>query len=198
MNILHLNRFFLVVFVVITNTIFAQESATHPRGFSLNATLQSGIVTNIEANQPAFDNVFFAPNLRVLWKPNHHLNIGFETAYLKVSKQDSTLQSTPFGNTVIKARLNAIPLLLVFNMNFSKIDFFYGIGLSYATSKLEAFDQKVIVSNWYYCYNLAVAYHIPLTKNIDIGVETKTYFFPKLRKISSGIMLNFEYQFLKW
>jgi len=200
MNIIHLNRSYLILWLLIflANATFAQDSLKKDRGYALSASIQGGATANIDQHNELFENVFFSPGLRLLWKPNHRLTIGLESAYLTISKLDSTFQSTPYGTTFMKARLNAVPLLLVVNMKISKIDLYYGIGLSYVTSRLEAFDQKVVVSNWYYCYDLAFAYHFPLTKNMEFGVESKTYFFPKLLKISSGLFVNVSYRFLRW
>ena len=83
-------------------------------------------------------------------------------------------------------------------MKVSKIDLYYGMGISYLTTHLEAFDEKVVVGNWYYCYDIALAYNYPLTKNLEIGIEAKSYFFPKLQTFTGGIAINLSYQFLHW
>jgi hypothetical protein len=200
MNIIPLNKnlLFFFIFLVFINYTHAQEKNSLKKGYSLSLSIGNGIIANIDQHKKFTDNIFYSPSLRFLWKPDHILNIGIESAYLTVSKQDSTLASTAFGATALRARLNAIPLLLVFNMKVSKIDLFYGIGLSYVTSRLEAFGEKVVVSNWYYCYDIAIAYTHPLSKKIDIGIEGKSYFFPKLQKVSGGIVINFTYRILSW
>ncbi|MFZ4413919.1 MAG: hypothetical protein ACOYOV_12615 [Bacteroidales bacterium] len=199
MNIIHLNKnvlfFCLLIF---TQGVYSQEEKVAKKEFSLAATIGNGLIANIDNTKKFNENIYFSPSLRILWKPNRLLNIGIESAYLTISKQDSTTVSTEFGSTALRARLNGIPLLLVFNMKISKIDVFYGIGLSYVTSRLEAFGERVVVSNWYYCYDVALAYSHPLSKNLAIGIEAKTYFFPKLQKISGGLLINFSYRFLRW
>jgi hypothetical protein len=184
--------------VSISNYTFGQDSLAKKKGFALSASIGSGYIANIDQEKSFNENIFFSPSVRVMWKPNHRLNIGVETAYLTVSKLDSTLQSTPFGSTILKARLNAIPLLLVFNMKIAKIDLYYGIGVSYTTSHLQAFEERIVVSNWYYCYNFGFAYNRSITKNLELGIESKTYFFPKLQKVSSGLELILSYRFLRW
>ncbi|MFZ4400887.1 MAG: hypothetical protein ACOYO1_12700 [Bacteroidales bacterium] len=200
MNIILLNKKLLLLFVffIFVNYSYEQEKNSLKKGYSLSLTAGNGIIANIDQNKKLTDNIFYSPSLRFLWKPDHILNIGIESAYLTVSKQDSTLASTAFGATALRARLNAIPILVVFNMKVSKIDLYYGIGLSYVTSRLEAFGEKVVVNNWYYCYDIAVAYTHPFSKNINIGIEGKSYFFPKLQKVSGGIVINFSYRILSW
>ncbi len=196
MNIIHPNKslWFLFFLILFTQRANAQEEINTTEKFALYTTVGNGLTGIIAYNNIFLDNLFYSPSLRILWKPNHLLNIGIESAYLTVSKQDSTLTTTPFGTTVLKARLNAIPLLLVFNMKFSKIDLYYGIGVSYVTSRLQAFEEKVVISNWYYCYDAAIAYSLPISRKINIGLEAKSYFFPKLQKISGGLVLNFSYR----
>jgi hypothetical protein len=200
MNIILLNKrlVFLPFLICFIPILSAQNAKSDKKNFAVSAEFGSGYIANIDLEKSFSENIFFSPSARLLWKPNHKLNIGFESSYITVSKLDSTLQSTPFGSTILKARLNAIPMLLVFNMKIAKIDLYYGIGVSYVTSRLEAFEEKVVVSNWYYCYDIALAYNHPLTKNLDIGIESKTYFFPKLQKVSSGLTINFSYRFLRW
>ena len=189
MNIILLNKniLFFSLLIIFTQSVNAQETKTFEKGFALSVNIGNGLIANIDSKNNIFDNIFYSPSIRVLWEPNHLLNIGLESSYLTMLKQDSSIVSTSFGTTIYKARLNAIPILLVFNMKVAKIDLYYGIGLSYVTSRLEAFSDRVIVSNWYYCYDLAIAYKYPLSKKIDIGIEAKSYFFPKL---PAGVVIN--------
>ena len=199
MNITLLNKnIIFLILIAFTLNINAQETKPNNKGFALSFNIGNGLIANIDAKNNLTDNIFYSPSIRVLWEPNHLLNIGIESSYLTMLKQDSSTVSTTFSSTIFRARLNAIPILLVFNMKVAKIDLYYGIGLSYVTSKLEAFNDRVEVSNWYYCYDLAIAYKYPLSKSIDIGIEAKSYFFPKVLKISGGAVINFTYTFLKW
>ncbi len=200
MNIILLNKKSLILICLLMAgvSVYSQEHPFAEKGYSLSAYFGSGFIANIDNTKKFNENIYYSPALRLLWKPDHLLNIGLESAYLTISKQDSTTVSTDFGSTAFRARLNAIPILLVFNMKFSKIEFYYGIGISYVTSRLEAFNERVVVSHWYYCYDVAIAYSHPLSKNLAIGIEAKTYFFPKLQKVSGGLLINFSYRFLKW
>ncbi len=199
MNITHLNKSILILFLLVfANEFYAQNKIDKARNFALSATITNGFLANINYETDFTKNIYYSPSARLLWKPNHKLNIGIESGYLTISKIDSSVVSTAFGNTSFKARLNALPLLLVFNMNISKIQFYYGIGLSRITSRLEAFNDKVVVRSWYYCYNTSIAYSCKLSKNIELGIEAKSYFFPKLQKISGGAVVNLSYNFLKW
>lgn len=201
MNIIYQNKSALLIILinifVITNG-FSQEEKPENKKFSLVATIGNGLIANIDNYENSINSIYYAPTLRVLWKPNHKLNIGVESAYLSISKHDSDLVSSSFGNTIFKARMNAIPVLLVFNMKILKIDLYAGIGLSNITSRLEAFQDKVIVKDWYYTYNLGVGYSYPLSKNFRIGIEAKAYFFPRIQKISEGMVINISYSFLSW
>jgi hypothetical protein len=200
MNIIHPNKLFLFITLFFASLLLtkAQDKPSIEKKYALSATIGSGLIYNIQNRDPFFDNLFYSPSLRIMWKPDHLLNIGLESGYLTISKLDSMIVSTPFDSTTFKARLNAIPMLLVFNMKVSKIDLYYGMGLSYLTTHLEAFDEKVIVGNWYYCYNIALAYNYPISKKMEIGIEAKSFFFPKLQTIAGGIAINFSYRFLQW
>lgn len=201
MNIIHRNKkvflFIFLSFGLIFNAI-SQNDKVKNTNFALNISIGNGLIANFDNEIYHLNSLYYSPTMRVLWKPNYLLNIGVESAYLTISKQDSDLVSTTFGNTIFRARLNAIPILLVFNMKLSKLDIYSGIGMSSITSRLEAFQEKVVTNDWYYCYNLGIGYSHLLSKDLEIGIEAKSYFFPRIQKISGGIVLSVSYNFLKW
>lgn len=201
MNIIHLNKKILFLILInlglILNAI-SQNNNLKNTNFTLNISFGNSLIANFDNEIIHLNSFYYSPNLRVLWKPNHLLNIGVESAYLTISKQDSDQVSTSFGNTIFKARLNAIPILLVFNMKISKLDLYSGIGVSNIISRLEAFEEKVFVNDWYYCYNLGIGYSQSLTKDFEIGIDAKSYFFPRIQKISGGIAVTISYYFFRW
>jgi hypothetical protein len=163
--------------------------------FSISVDATPGLTANIESGK--ITQVNFAPSFRLFWKPNHLLNIGIETSFLKLDRETRTNIETEFGTTYFKAKLNAIPILLVFNMKVWHVDVYGGMGVSYVTSKVEAFDTKVIAHIWRYAYCFGVGYTYPI-KRFGIGVEARMYSFAKLEKTMIGIMPKLTYDFYKW
>jgi hypothetical protein len=163
--------------------------------FALSIEVTPGLTTNIESGK--INQLNFAPSLRVFWKPNHLLNIGIETSLLKLDRESRTNVESEFGTTSFKAALNALPVLLIFNMKVLHIDVYGGIGASYITSKVDAFNTKVIAHIWRYTYCCGVGYTYPL-KRFGIGIEARMYSFAKLEKTMIGIMPKLTYDFYKW
>ena len=112
MNITHPNKglLLLTLFLALVLITKAQGKTGFEKKYALSATFGNGLIYNIQNREALLDNLFYSPSVRLMWKPNHLLNIGIESGYLTISKQDSMIVSTPFGSTSFKARLNAIPI----------------------------------------------------------------------------------------
>jgi hypothetical protein len=195
MSIMHRNKYCPLAIALLFAITVVLHAEKRDSLFAISIDVTPGLTTNFESGK--LNQLNFAPSMRVFWKPNHLLNIGFETSLLKLDRESRTNVESEFGPTSLKAALNAIPLLMVFNMKILHIDVYGGIGASYVTSKVNAFNTKVIAHIWRYTYCFGVGYTYPL-KRIGIGIEARMYSFAKLEKTMIGIMPKLTYDLYKW
>ncbi len=132
-----------------------------------------------------------------LWEPGHLLNIGIESGFLILEKRSVEKMNTDFGTTNFKASLTSIPAIVVFNMKLHKLNLYGGLGASYTTSSIEAFDLKTITSRWLYTYYAALGYSYPFHR-FGIGLKGSIYSFSKLNKTDVSIMLDLSFDVLNW
>ena len=178
----------------------AEEESKIDSTFSLTVELSGGYTSHINKYDDLSDLSVrgITPSLRILWEPNHRLNLGLETARIHIVNESGTKKTEEYGNTDYEASLNAIPILLVFNMEVWKIEFNVGMGTSYVWSTLESFGSEVRSHEWNYCMMVSLEYSLEITDRFAMGLEFKTYFMTKIEKAAGGIMLKAQYSFWKW
>ena len=138
-----------------------------------------------------------SPGIRLMWEPNKKLNIGIESTFMQIEKHffNSTNQN---NNEPEKANLNAIPILLVFNMEIWKMNFYGSVGASYVWTRLDTKNDLVISSQWNYTIMLSSGYTYYFNEWIGIGIEGKYYLFTKLEKQLFSINIKTKFCLLTW
>lgn len=164
------------------------------------------VVIDLKGSYSAsFENFFetgaldgLSGSTRIMWHPNRRLRIGVESGFLNVifKKMDSV--ETEFGNTNFSSRINAVPILLVFNMQVWEIDLYAGTGGVVLSSHVKSFGKSNHIIDYDYCLMFSTSYSYPLTKYMEIGVEASTYYYSQLKTFSGGLGLNLKFIPFKW
>jgi hypothetical protein len=184
----------LIVLFALLNQSQAKDS-TPDSTFRCILELSGGYTASIDSS---FLNGGITPCIRIMWEPDHKLNIGLETAYMLIEKHSIEEQKYDLGKTAFDVSLKAIPILVVFNMELWKTDFYAAMGASYVWTELDAFDEKVYSPVWNYSLMFGWGYTYMFSNNIGLGVEAKTYFFTRLNKQVGSLQLKFKYCIFDW
>lgn len=195
MNITWVNRLILIA-ALFPALLFAEEmdsdSRETERDYYFSAELMGGISYNLRDDIFKSQKMHISPSLRLLWKPDHRLYIGIETTYLTIRKIEIEKNKNK-----LQGRMEAIPILLVFNMNAFYLDFTAGIGAGYVSSTTDVMKEVTVATNWHYCFLFGVGYSLMFSDYIGLGLEGRLFSFTKTNEVvSSAVMklvINFPY-----
>ncbi len=197
MNII-LNRMLHVIIFVLLNTLHLYSNENKDNDFRINSELGIGYSTGIELHKQEGNLKGLTSYLRVMWKPQHRLNLGLEIDYLKIREIDKKNVNTEFGKTDFNSTLSAIPILLVFNMEFNNLQIYTGVGVSYMMSELTAYNQKIINTNINYNLMISGKYIIKKFNENNLSLEVKSNIITKLDLMLINFNINYEFNLYKW
>ncbi len=203
MNFIFRNSFlalFLFVLFLVEKPATAQNQtmSTTDSTFAIAVEVSAGPSVRIHSTGNTVDNFSFTPVLRILWEPNHLLDLGLGTAFLNLEKEEKKNISNEFGTTDFHAGLTGIPIIFISRMHLWKVELSGGIGASRVHSNLTAFGNTVDASQWYQCYYFALGYEHILTGKMGIGTEFFSFSMPKIDQQKIGIMFKFSYDLYRW
>jgi hypothetical protein len=195
MNII-LNKIFYIIITFFTLSYFSHSNpGVQDTTFKLIIELSTGYTACIDST--IFDGGI-NPNLRLMWEPDRKLNIGIETSYMLIEKHSIEEKKYDDGKTSFDVSLKAIPLLLIFNMEILKTDFYTGIGASYVWTELDAFNVDVNSPVWNYTLMFGLGYTYLLTNNLGIGIEAKSYLLTRMNKEIASFQIKFKWKLYEW
>jgi hypothetical protein len=133
-----------------------------------------------------------------MWNTNTLLNIGIESAFITIMKDQQYNQNTDFGITNFEALMTALPISLIFDMNIWKFNLYAGFGAAYIESYINAFDDNssssIIAGNYIY----GLEYFISLTERLKVGLEAKLYYITSINKYLPGACISIGYDVFRW
>lgn len=160
------------------------DSIVTEKKFSVSAEIIGGISYNLRDDVFKSQKMHFSPSLRLLWKPDHRLNIGIETTYMTIRKIE-----VEKNKNKLKGNMEAIPMLLVFNMKAFHLDFIAGIGVGYISSTIDVMKEVTTATNWHYCSLFGFGYSYMFSDYIGLGIEARLFSFTKTDEfVGSGVL----------
>lgn len=203
MSFIRINKPLFIAFISIIFLFYEAKSDINNQSgsydnetYSLSLSISSGaslLLNKYEGykqERNKLKELFYYPTLKVMWRTNTLLNIGLESTYLTVMK-DEDYQITNF-----EGKMTALPVSLLFDMVIWGIDIYAGFGVTFLESNIKAFDDisssRIIAGNYIY----GLGYNIPITKNLGIGVEAKVFFITSINKYIACLGLNINYNIL--
>lgn len=197
MNIILNRKLHLIIFILL-NTLHLYSNEHQNNDFRLNTEVGLGYSTGIELHKNEGNLKGITSYLRFMWKPQHRLNIGLEFDYLKIREIEKKDVSTEFGSTDFNSTLSAIPILLVFNMEFNDLQVYSGIGVSYMWSEATAYNQKIVNDNINYSLMISGKYIIKKFNENNLSLEVKSNIITKLDLMLINFNINYEFNLYKW
>jgi hypothetical protein len=195
---LRFSKIFLLLIMLFSMNLLAKNDST----YTFNIEVGAGIVNNIKPNQTDIEvkagNKFVYPSIRFLWKPDNKLNIGIHSAYLIISRIKEDNQATEFGKTQLDLRTSAIPVMLLFNMDFWGVQLNGALGSSYTVSNFRAFESKVISYKWLNTFYGSIGYNYNLNSDMHVGLEAELYAFSELKSSIIAFKAKFGYDIFTW
>ena len=184
--------------MVLSCNSFSKGKANEDSLFCITAELGLGYNTDVNTLLTEIQFQNFSPSIRLLWKPDHRLNIGLQTARINIMDIQKNETQNEFGRTDIHASLKGFPILLIFDMLLYGIDIYGGLGTTYVTSTIESMGSTVNVKNWYYTYYLSLGYNFYIGSNVSMGFEADIYTFSLMQIRSGGFKLKLNYDLINW
>ncbi len=196
MNTTWLSRILLMMAVAILPAQAsgaAADSLSQPPADNYAFTVEAmgGITFNTKEDNFKSKKFHLSPSFRLMWKPDHRLNIGIESTYMTVQNIDFTKNKNK-----ISAKMEAVPVFLLFNMNVLYLDLTAGIGVSYMSSTIEVQNEESRATNWHYCFNFGLGYTLIITDNFGVGLEGKIFTLTKTDDRIASLYLKLVYNFL--
>lgn len=177
----------------------AQEPDTT---YSLILSTGAGFTKNISVFNTVPDGLNrsgFSGTVRVMWKPEHLLSVGFESGITHVYTVEAYGLQTSYGETNAKGTLNAIPLLFTLSMPlWEDFNIYGGIGYYVLYSDLESFGNTTTANSLSTGFSTALSYSRPISENMRLGTEVRWLYMSKFQDNNLTLHLMLYYTFLKY
>lgn len=143
---------------------------------------------------PKINRINPVTTARIMWRPDHRLKAGFESGYMTFY---SYKLKDGAGNTG-KIALNSVPLLLEFSVVLQKhLNLFAGPGVYILDTEVDyagkAYSKKVSMG-----YMAALAYAVPLGRDVSVATEAKWLYAAETIRGSFGLQLQLLWKFVRW
>ncbi len=139
-------------------------------------------------------NLSHVATFRLMWHPDHLLNVGLETGHL-------TFYTYRFRDSVNRegvVRLSAIPALVVWNMAVTKrLNLFAGSGVYFLRSNLD-YRGKATSDKLSIGWMAAGSYIHPLSAKVGLGTEIKWMDATETANGILSLQLQLVWKFLNW
>lgn len=132
-----------------------------------------------------------AGTVRLMWEPDHLLRLGIETGWTAMYSYD--IQDATGG----KMSLGAVPLLLVWSMQFQRFHIFVGTGYYQLQSNLE-YGTSTNVTTWSMGWMAAAAYEYPLSRDFGLAGELKWMNATEHEDAVFSAQVQLAWHFLRW
>jgi hypothetical protein len=197
-------KFIAVFLLFLCNETFAQEEfSLQPRkrgAYAWVATVGGGagyFVSNSGAPpylSRKISNLSHVASFRLMWHPDHLLNVGIETGHL-------TFYTYRFRDSVNRegvVRLSAVPALVVWNMAVTKrLNLFAGSGVYFLRTNLD-YRGKATSDKLSIGWMAAGSYIHPLSAKVGLGTEIKWMDATETANGILSLQLQLVWKFLNW
>ena len=134
--------------------------------------------------------------VRLMWKPEHLLRLGFETGYHYVYGVKVESFTNEFGTTDARSSMHVLPILLVFSMPVLQgFDVWAGVGAGLLTSHVEFFGEATNASSYTPYGYVGVSYMYPVGEQVCVGGEARYMYMERYRDQNFSIQAMLSWTF---
>lgn len=192
------NKIILIIFLLIITFCMAnaeEQKSAKDTTFCYSIELGAGYASEIVSLTNTFQVSNFSPFVRLLWKPNHRLNVGLQAAHINIMDVKKEEAVVEFGSANFRGLLKGTPVIGVFNMDFYGLNLYGGLGVSYVTSTISISKEVVRVYDFYYTYFFGAGLQFYFSRSWGLGVEADAYSFSKLKVFVAGLQVKLLFDF---
>lgn len=185
----------LILFAISNFTIFAEQDSVNQSklSFELVPAISNNLSSQLDIDGIEYDNSGVALNARILIRTKKKLSIGIETGWLPIKNINNQTISNQFGQTNVKANLDAVPILIAFSWEFYNFALNYGIGYYYMISRIQAFNQSSFSGDFDFGFTFSLAYNYNFSDDFSLGAECKINQISDFSRTIITTGLNFKY-----
>lgn len=188
-------KYLLLVLVIATSTFAARAGGDSL--YSFDGYIGGGFVHNISSFPYGVDGLSrngFNGYARMMWNPEHMLNVGVELGFTSMYRIDPT-QKTAVDYTT----LNAYPMYLVVSME--PVDRFFvsaGFGTAILASVVNDYTSQTGVSSASTSVFLALQYMWPVAERLKVGAEARISNFDRYKDANTSFNVVLAYSLIQY
>ena len=186
-----------IITILFISTLF---SSAFSQPYHLNVKAGAGYARFMtDMDYSGLNKSGFIGSFRVMWQPEHLLQLGLESGYNTLYSYEQSDVETEFGKTNANSSLTAIPVFLVISMHVTDgVNITGGFGPSFLTTSFESFDLQTSSSQSSTGYFVAAEYQHFLTNKISIGGDLRWYYIQKIEDGTLSLNVTLGYQLFTW
>ncbi|MEN8193746.1 MAG: hypothetical protein ABFS12_13065 [Bacteroidota bacterium] len=188
----------ILLVLLIISTFATKEVKAQENDSLYHINFDLGLGPAIYFHGMNYENLYgsypFVFTFRFMWEPEHLLRLGIESGYLPLFYLETKFYDTVFGSTVAELSLNSVPIMAVFAMEVvENFEIIGGIGGFLLISEVFSFDNYVLSTSWSNAYELGLSYLYPISKDLKLGGEVKSYYLSKLENYNLVFHVSLKY-----
>ncbi len=187
----------ITIFLVllICNSIFAKEATQSSINLQIGMAYSYNLTSELQIEGIDYDNSGFAFFVRGMLQSEYFLSIGVESGFVPIKNIYNKAIQNEFGSTNVKSNLDAIPILLVFGMDFEELKIYYGLGYYNIIARISAFEEMSRSSDFSLGFMFASEYNILKYKSIYSDIFLKIYQISDANRTILNAGISFNYKF---
>lgn len=154
----------------------------------------SSVVRSVDVSKAEYSRTGVLGNLRVLWRPGYRLAIGAEVGSVGISSL--TVKSDSLFSTGSSMNLTAIPMMVVFAMEWYGVELSAGPGVVLYQFNGSADNQITQSSDIEIAWSVGVQYFLPINSSLRVGIGARELVIPERRVNSTAVLASVEWSWL--
>ena len=154
----------------------------------------SSVERSVDVSKAEYSRTGVAGNLRVLWRPGYRLAIGAEVGSVGISSL--TVKSDSLFSTGSSMNLTAIPMMVVFAMEWYGVELSAGPGVVLYQFNGSADNQITQSSDIEIAWSVGVQYFLPINSSLRVGIGARELVIPERRVNSTAVLASVEWSWL--
>jgi hypothetical protein len=179
--------------MMIINVISAQT-------YSVNGYIGLGYARFLtDQDLDGLDQNGYNAKIRLMWRPEHLLSVGFESGFHSLYNYKSTIDDPEYGSSNVESSLTGVPVFFVAAMKIlPSLEIIGGIGPTFLNTYFDSYGAQSESSQISTSYFVAGKYEYALNKSLGIGGELNYYRINKIEDATLSFQFILSYRLLAY